>query len=297
MGTVHVVATPIGNLEDITLRGLRILSEADRIYAEDTRRTRILLDHHGISARTISLHSRNEVTRITEALVQLERGESLALVSDAGTPLISDPGARLVAAAAEAGHRVEPIPGPSAVLAALSVSALIAHPFTFLGFLPRRSGPRRRLLTVHRERSEALVVFESPNRLAETLNDFVAVFGSDRRACVARELTKIHEEVARGSLAQLAEQFAEGARGEVTLVVEGAEGSGAAIAETPVDDEELELRMAALVREGRRPREIAALLAPISALPRRELYARAVASQKALAGAEAPDDGSEAPPI
>ncbi|MDE0885900.1 MAG: 16S rRNA (cytidine(1402)-2'-O)-methyltransferase [Myxococcota bacterium] len=285
MGTIQVVATPIGNLEDMTLRGLRALVEADRIYAEDTRRTRVLLDHHGIQTKTISLHTGNEEARLAQALAQLDAGECLALVSDAGTPLISDPGARLIASAADAGHRVEPIPGPSAVLAALSVSGLRAHPFTFLGFLPRRSGARRRLLGPYRDRSEALVLFESPNRLTETLADLVAVFGPERRACVARELTKIHEEVVRGSLEMLAKRFAGEVRGEVTLVVEGGEGAESAFLQPFLEEHELELRMAELAAEGRRPREIAALLAPLSPLPRRELYARAVAQQKAAEGA------------
>lgn len=282
MGTVQVVATPIGNLEDITLRALRVLAEADRIYAEDTRRTRVLLEHHGIATRAVSLHSRNEEGRIGEALERLARGEKLAIVSDAGTPLISDPGAHLVAAAAEAGFRVEPIPGPSAVLAALSVSGLRAHPFTFVGFLPRRGGGRRRLLVSHRERSEALVIFESPNRVADTLKDLIEIFGSERKACVARELTKLHEEVVRGTLGDLAARFAEGARGEVTLIIEGGEGVELSLAQAPLDEVELGLRLEALVREGRRPREIAAMLAPVSVLPRRELYARALTAREAF---------------
>lgn len=293
MGTVQVVATPIGNLEDITLRALRVLAEADRIYAEDTRRTRVLLEHHGIATRAVSLHSRNEEGRIGEALERLARGEKLAIVSDAGTPLISDPGAHLVAAAAEAGFRVEPIPGPSAVLAALSVSGLRAHPFTFVGFLPRRGGGRRRLLVSHRERPEALVVFESPNRVADTLKDLVEVFGRERKACVARELTKLHEEVVRGTLGDLAARFAEGARGEVTLIIEGGEGEEFSLAQAPLDEVELGLRLEALVREGRRPREIAAILAPVSALPRRELYARAVTAREAY---RAPNDETEGTP-
>jgi 16S rRNA (cytidine1402-2'-O)-methyltransferase len=293
MGTVQVVATPIGNLEDITLRALRVLAEADRIYAEDTRRTRVLLEHHGIATRAVSLHSRNEEGRIGEALERLARGEKLAIVSDAGTPLISDPGAHLVAAAAEAGFRVEPIPGPSAVLAALSVSGLRAHPFTFVGFLPRRGGGRRRLLVSHRERSEALVIFESPNRVADTLKDLIEIFGPERKACVARELTKLHEEVVRGTLGDLAARFAEGARGEVTLIIEGGEGVELSLAQAPLDEVELGLRLEALVREGRRPREIAAMLAPVSVLPRRELYARALTAREAY---RAPDGEPEEAP-
>ncbi len=292
MGTVQVVATPIGNLEDITLRALRVLAEADRIYAEDTRRTRVLLEHHGIATRAVSLHSHNEEGRIGEALERLARGEKLAIVSDAGTPLISDPGAHLVAAAAQAGFRVEPIPGPSAVLAALSVSGLRAHPFTFVGFLPRRGGGRRRLLVSHRDRPEALVVFESPNRVADTLKDLIEVFGRERKACVARELTKLHEEVVRGTLGDLAARFAEGARGEVTLIIEGGEGEEFSLAQAPLDEVELGLRLEALVREGRRPREIAAMLAPVSALPRRELYARAVTARDAYRASNDEPEGT-----
>jgi 16S rRNA (cytidine1402-2'-O)-methyltransferase len=297
MGTLHVVATPIGNLEDITLRGLRVLSEAHRIYAEDTRRTRILLDHHGIQARAISLHSRNEEARIGEALECLARGESLAIVSDAGTPLISDPGARLVAAAADAGYRIESVPGPSAVLAALTASGLRTHPFAFLGFLARRGGGRRRLLASYRERPEALVVFEAPHRVGETLKDLADALGGERRAGLARELTKVHEEVVRGSLAELCHRFADGARGEVTLVIEAQEGAELPKVDSLLDEAELGRRLTDLASQGRRPREIAAILAPLSALPRRELYARAVAERQAMAPKDDLDDEPEAPAV
>ena len=250
MGTVHVVATPIGNLEDITLRALRVLQQAQRIYAEDTRRTRVLLDHHGIPGRAGSLHSRNEEARIGEALECLGRGEDLALVSDAGTPTISDPGARLVAAAAEAGFRVESVPGASAVLAALTASGLRTHTFAFLGFLARRGSGRRRLLASYRERPEALVLFEAPGRVAETLKDLEEALGGERRACAARELTKIHEEVVRGSLAELSRQFAEGARGEVTLVVEAQEGAELPTADALLDEAQLGQRLADLAGQG-----------------------------------------------
>ena len=221
MGTLCLVATPIGHLEDITLRALRVLREAQRIYAEDTRRSGVLLRHHGVDARPISLHAHNENARIREVVAALEGETSIALISDAGSPLVSDPGIRLVAAVAEAGHRVEAIPGPSAVIAALSVSGVAPHPFAFLGFLPRRSGARRTRLEEYRERKETLVLFESPHRIGALLEDARETLGA-RRACVARELTKIHEEVARGTLEELAERFADGARGEITLVIEGA---------------------------------------------------------------------------
>jgi len=297
MGTVHVVATPIGNLEDITLRAVRVLSQAHRIYAEDTRRTRVLLEHHGIPGRAISLHSRNEEARIAEALESLGRGEDLAIVSDAGTPMISDPGARLAAAAAEAGYRIESVPGASAVLAALTASGLRTHPFTFLGFLARRGGGRRRLLASYRDRPEALVVFEAPGRVGETLKDLEAALGGERRACLARELTKLHEEVVRGSLAELSRRFAEGARGEVTLVIEAQEGAELPATDSLLDEAQLGRRLADLAGQGRRPREIAAILAPVSALPRRELYARAVAQREALVGEDETDEEPEAPSV
>ncbi len=273
MGTVHVVATPIGNLEDITLRALRTLREADLVLAEDTRRTRQLLEHHGIRARLISLHSHNEVDRIAKVLDALADDGRVALVSDAGTPLVSDPGAALVAAAADAGHAIEPIPGPSAVLAALAASGLHVEAFLFLGFLPRKRGARLKLLEAQRGRPEALVIFESPHRVAGTLDDLIAVFGGERRAAIGRELTKLHEEVLRLPLAALRERFGEGARGEFTLVVEGGTDMEEPSTEAEVD---LEDRIRGMVREGKRPREIAAILAPGSGLPRREIYGRAL---------------------
>ena len=172
MGRLHIVSTPIGNLEDVTLRALRVLREADLVFAEDTRRTRILLDRHAIAARPRSLHAHNEASRTGEALAALESGGSVAIVSDAGTPLVSDPGARLVAAAIAAGHTVVSIPGPSAVLAALAVSGLPADAFTFLGFLPRRSSLRRERLERLREAPETLILFESPRRVLATLSSY-----------------------------------------------------------------------------------------------------------------------------
>jgi 16S rRNA (cytidine1402-2'-O)-methyltransferase len=221
MGTLCLVATPIGNLEDITLRALRILREADRVYAEDTRRSAVLLRHHGIAGRLSSLHAHNEAGRIREVLTALGAEERVALISDAGTPLVSDPGIRLVDAVVDAGHRVETIPGPSAVIAALSVSGLAPHPFVFLGFLARRSGARRNRLGAYRDRAETLILFESPHRIGALLDDAREVLGP-RRACVARELTKLHEEVVRGTLEELADRFRDGSRGEITVVIEGA---------------------------------------------------------------------------
>ena len=273
MGTLHVVATPIGNLEDVTLRALRVLGEAGLVFAEDTRRTRILLDRHGVKAHPVSLHAHNEAARIEQALATLRSGADVALVSDAGTPLVCDPGERLVAAAIADGHRVEALPGPSAVLTALAVSGLPAIPFTFIGYLPRRDGARNRLLEAHRDRPETLVCFETPHRIAASLKALSEVLG-DRPACAARELTKLHEEVARGTLCQLAEQFAEGGRGEFTLVIAGIPAAGAE-AEWEWDAVEVEIRRQAA--EGYRPKEIAPRLARLSGRPRSQIYARAVA--------------------
>ncbi len=270
MGTLYVVATPIGNLEDVTLRALRVLREADHVLAEDTRRTRVLLAHHGIAARPRSLHAHNEAERSAETLERLAVGAAVALVSDAGTPLISDPGERLVAAARAAGHRVEPVPGASAVLAALVASGLPTAPFTFVGFPPRRAGERRAWWAALAPRPDTLVLFESPRRLAASLAEMAEVLG-DRRACVARELTKLHEEVVGGRLRELAERFAEATRGEVTLVVEGASPPAA------LEGEALEARIRALLDRGLGPKEVAAALADEAGLPRRALYARALA--------------------
>jgi len=269
VSVLYLVATPIGNLEDVSSRALKVLEAADLVLAEDTRRSRVLLDRHGVAAKPVSLHAHNEAARVSQVLAVLDGGGDVALVSDAGTPLISDPGDRLVAAVLEAGHSVAPIPGASALLAALSASDLPAVPFTFVGFLPRRAGECNRILESLRDRPDTLIFFESPRRVATTLARLKQVFG-DRRACVAREVTKLHEEFARGPLSELAERFATGARGECTLVVEGA-------CETAVlSERELDEAIRALVAEGESPRTISDRLAEPSGLPKREIYARVV---------------------
>jgi len=273
VGRLSLVATPIGNLEDVTLRALRVLREADLLLAEDTRHVRRLLDRHGIDARPVSLHAHNEARRRVEALAALGSGAHVALVSDAGTPLVSDPGERLVAAAIAAGHAVEAVPGPSAVLAALVVSGLPTSTFTFLGFLPRRAGERARVLARVRQAPETLVIFESPRRLGATLRGLAEALGP-RQACVARELTKLHEEVARGPLDALALRFAQGARGEVVIVVEGAGDPPAA----SIGDLTGEIR--GRLARGERPREIAQTLAPTAGRSRRELYGLALAIER-----------------
>lgn len=265
---LYIVATPIGNLEDITLRAIRMLGAAELVLAEDTRRTRVLLDRHGIDARPTSLHAHNEASRIGRVLSTLEAGGDVALVSDAGTPLISDPGQRLVAAVVEAGYEVSPVPGASAVSSALSVSGLAAAPYSFVGFLPRRNGECERLLVALRDRPDTLVFFESPRRVAATLARLAEILGN-RRACAARELTKRHEQVARGTLEELADQFTDAPRGEFTLVVEGA-----AAAEPISDPAQLDPQIRNLLAVGISPREVAKQLAGETGIPKRTVYAR-----------------------
>lgn len=275
VGTLYIVATPIGNLEDVTLRALRLLREADCVLAEDTRHTRILLDRHGIAARPLSLHAHNEAARTAQVLARLEGGAKVALVSDAGTPLVSDPGERLVAAAAAAGHAVVPVPGPSAVLAALSVAGLPTACFTMLGFLPRRVSARDAVLRRFRMAPDTLVLFEAPGRVAATLTALHGALG-ERPACVARELTKLHEEVVRGPLSELALRFAASPpRGEVTLVVGGVTPE-AARADAEADVEVLDALIRERVAAGHSPREVAVELSSQGRMRRRDAYARAI---------------------
>ncbi len=222
MGTLYVVGTPIGNLEDITLRALRVLREVDLIAAEDTRRTAKLLRRYDIHTPLTSYHEHNRRRKLPVLIQALGEGD-VALVSDAGMPGISDPGYELVARAIGHGIRVVPVPGPSAVIAALVASGLPCEPFTYLGFLPRRRPDRRRLLREVASVPHTLVVFEAPHRLAESLADMAELLGDERRVVVARELTKVHEEFWRGTLGEaLAHVRVTPPRGELTLVVEGA---------------------------------------------------------------------------
>jgi 16S rRNA (cytidine1402-2'-O)-methyltransferase len=220
-GTLQVVATPIGNLEDITLRALRALRECDAVIAEDTRRTRVLLSAHDIPAAKpiLSLPAFDERRRIPAVLDRLDAGETLALVTDGGTPGVSDPGAHLVRAARERGHAVTPLPGPSALVAALSASGFDASAFVFLGFLPRTPGKLVRVLAAALELGRTVAFHESPMRLAKTLQ-IAAELLADREVVVARELTKLHETFHTGTAAQLATEFAAApARGECTVLV------------------------------------------------------------------------------
>jgi 16S rRNA (cytidine1402-2'-O)-methyltransferase len=216
---LYLVATPIGNLEDVTLRALRILKEVDQIACEDTRHTLKLLGHYNIQKPLISYHEHNELTRAPELVVAMEQGAQVALVSDAGVPLVSDPGYRLVTLCLRHHIPVIPIPGPSALLAALSASGLPNEEFLFAGFLPARSGERRRALERLRIEDRTIIFYEAPHRIEETLADAHEILG-DRPACIAREVTKIHEEFRRGSLSALAASQAEKpARGEITLLI------------------------------------------------------------------------------
>ena len=225
-GTLSVVATPIGNLGDLSERAAQVLRSVDLVLAEDTRRTGRLLAHIGSEVPQRSLHEHNEEQRIGEVLSRLQAGEHLALVSDAGTPTVSDPGYRLLAACAEAGVTIVPIPGASALLAALVASGLPTDRVAFDGFLPRRGGPRRARLAELAREPRTTVLYLSPHRAADDLRDLADAVGGDRRAALCRELTKLHEEVRRGTLSELATGAADGVRGEVTLVVAGASPTG-----------------------------------------------------------------------
>ncbi|HEV2439508.1 MAG TPA: 16S rRNA (cytidine(1402)-2'-O)-methyltransferase [bacterium] len=274
-GTLYIVATPIGNLEDISLRALRVLREATVVAAEDTRRTRKLLAHHGIPARLLSLREHNELARAPVLVRRLLDGESIALVSDAGTPGLSDPGATLVRAAADAGVPVVPVPGASAVLAALVASGLPAEPVTFFGFLPARGANRRRALETARDLPHTLVLFEAPHRLRETLDDLLATFG-DRRIAVARELTKVHEEVYRATLTEAVAHFsAHPPRGEFTLVIEGARQGEGAAGGAAAADAAREMARETLTRasaEGCSGQESVRRAVEVSGLRRNEVY-------------------------
>lgn len=268
---LYLVSTPIGHLGDLTYRAAEVLREVDVIYAEDTRRTHVLLRQYGIETRCVSYREHNEALRAEEARALWSEGQSLALVADAGTPLVSDPGLRLVRAAVESGVPVVPIPGPSAVLAALVASGLDAEPFTYLGFLPRAGQARRRLVETIRGLQHTVVLFESPQRLLRTLSDLTAALGPDRKVVVARELTKIHEEFFRGSLAEAVAHFGGAAvRGEVVVCVEGARAGA------PTAVEQARARAAGLARSGASTREIARALQKEMALDRNRAYALAL---------------------
>jgi 16S rRNA (cytidine1402-2'-O)-methyltransferase len=270
VGTLYVVATPIGNLEDISLRAIRILREVRLIAAEDTRRTRILLAKYGIPTPLTSLHDQNEAKKSGLLIARLLKGEEVAYVSDAGTPGISDPGYILVREAVSLGIRVVPVPGASALIAALSVSGLPMDSFLFLGFLPSKSMRRRQLLTSLREEKRTLIFYESPRRLLASMSDIVDLFG-DREVVVSREMTKVYEEFLRGPASDVLNGLGNGTiRGEVTLIVAGRSG------EAPeCSDVEITRRCEQLRREGGEEpsrRDMAERIARETGVSRRRIY-------------------------
>ena len=269
-GTLYIIATPIGNLEDITFRAVRTLKEVDLIAAEDTRHSRKLLSHFGIATPLTAYHDHNERLKSDYLLNQLQEGRNLALITDAGTPCIADPGYRIVQAAVAAGIRVVPIPGPSAVMAALSAAGLPTDRFAFEGFLPPRQGKRRARLAELVTEGRVMLFYEAPHRLAATLADMLTVLGN-RQAVVARELTKIHEEFRHGSVSELIERCAaEETRGEVVILLAPAEEG-----EAPV--QELEAILAqCLADDALSVKEAVARVTAETGLPRREVYAAAL---------------------
>ena len=265
---LYVVATPIGNLGDLTERARQTLSDCDAVVAEDTRRTSQLLHHFGLKKPLLSLPAFDEAARAAPLIERLKSGQSLALATDAGTPAISDPGGLLVRLAVEAGVTVVPIPGACAAVAAVSVSGFPEGRFHFAGFLPRKGKERLAMMAELSPLRAQLVFYESPHRLADTLADLAAALG-DRPALVARELTKLHEELARGRLTELATRFAGEVKGEVVIVVAGAPEAIPAL----LGADELEAEVRARVGRGERPKEIAEALATHG---KREVYAMAV---------------------
>ena len=272
-GVLYVVATPIGNLEDMSPRARQVLAEVALIAAEDTRHSGQLLAHFGIHTPMISLHDHNEAGRVPQLIDKLQRGQSLALISDAGTPLISDPGFELVRAAQAAGLRVSPLPGPCALVAALSASGLPADHFVFEGFLSAKAAARRQRLAELAQEPRTLVFYESVHRLEESLQDMQTVLGDERRAVLARELTKLHESLRTGTLAELcawAQQDPAAGKGEVVLLLAGAE-----TAASPAVGIEPDALLKILLEE--LPlKQAAALAARITGSGRNELYKRAL---------------------
>jgi len=267
VASLYVVSTPIGNLGDLTFRAVEVLGRVRHVLAEDTRRTSVLLRHYGIEQRPLSAHAHNEESRVAQLLGWLAAGEDVAIVSDAGTPVVSDPGLRLTRAVLDAGHEVVPIPGASAVLAGLVASGLPAEPFTFFGFLPRSGGARARALESVAGSPCTTILFEAPGRLNRLLDDLASASGGERPVAVARELTKLHESTFRGTLEEAIAYYDEAAvRGEIVVVLGGAPPAAAP------GPEEVERVVHGLLREGRSPSAAAREAARLLGIPRREAY-------------------------
>jgi len=271
-GILYLVASPIGNLEDITFRAVRILRECDLIACEDTRHTLKLLNHYGIGKPLISYHDHNEATRSAELIARLQAGSNVALVSDAGMPLVADPGYRLVTAAVAAGISVQPIPGPSALLTALAASGLPTDAFRFAGFLPAKSGQRSSVLEAHANDPATLIFYEAPHRILDALADVDRILGA-RPVVVARELTKAHEEFLRGTARQILDILAarDAVKGEITLLIGKAPKNEAPLDQTPVEE-----AVAACVREGLTRMDAVKAVARRRGLSKREVYAQAL---------------------
>jgi 16S rRNA (cytidine1402-2'-O)-methyltransferase len=282
-GTLYLVSTPIGNLGDITFRAADVLRRASVVLAEDTRRTATLLRHVEASVPMVSAHEHNEAARVAGVLERLGAGEEVALVSDAGTPLLSDPGRRIVEAAIEAGHAVVPVPGASALLAALVASGLPAEPFTFFGFPPRKGRERDALLDEVAGAPRTSVLYESPNRLVALLEDLASRAGEDRRVAVARELTKLHEEVVRGGAAEVAAHFREDSpRGEIVVVVSPA----AEVGDAAVDEAAGDALARALLAEGHSSRDVVRELRRRLGISRNDAYRIALAAETSSGDAD-----------
>ena len=273
-GILYIVATPIGNLEDITLRALRVLKEVDVVAAEDTRHTQILLSRHDIHTPLTSYHEHNEKTKAQELVTRLARGQNVALVSDAGTPAISDPGFRLVVQAIRAGVRIIPIPGASALTAVLSASGLPTDRFVFEGFLPAKKSQRREKLQTLRDETRTLIFYEAPHRLKDTLDDIHELLGN-REAVLAREVSKVHEEFLRGPVSELVRTLGGGEmRGEVTLIISGSSGA------PDVSEDRLKAEIRELKGKGLRVKEIAEVLGEKFGYPKKEIYRLALHGAK-----------------
>ena len=295
-GTLYIVATPIGNLADLTTRARDTLASVDHILAEDTRRARVLLSHIGVKARPVSLHAHNEAGRVERVRRWLSRGDDVALVSDAGTPLLSDPGERVLRAAVDDGHTVVPLPGPSAILAGLVASGLPCVPFTFVGFPPRKAGARARALERIIDARETTVLFEAPGRLVQLLEELAGLVegaggegcgsgpGAPRRIAVCREMTKVHEEVFRGTPAEGVRHYAENPpRGEVTVVIEG-RPAGAGMA----DVEDVDREAATALADGLAPTAAAKRVARGTGVSRRDAYEAVMRAKRGKTGAGGP---------